>query len=92
MKFCPNMTTITFSKDENGNSTSSSIPSEELCTNESYALNVNMHRALTEDNLEMYKILFDKYINNSEMCDYFTYDEEGPASDHHHSIYPSQSC
>ena len=72
MKFCPNMTTITFSKDENGNSTSSSIPSEELCTNESYALNVNMHRALTEDNLEMLVSVFVKYLEKKN----YSYDKE----------------
>lgn len=90
MKYSPSMVLVHWYEDD----TDGEIIYESdkyIRDNEFYILCLDMRKALREDDLETYKILFDKYINNSQMCEYFTYwDYE--LCPHHHLLYPYCTC
>jgi hypothetical protein len=51
-----------------------------------------MYEALKNNDLNGYKILFEKYMNNRKLINEFMYDEYVIGSDHHFTLYPFCIC
>jgi len=88
MKYNSKMTMVEFGP--NGNKIVSQEPTEPNEKKE-YNMQKRLYDAYNANDIEEYKKLFESFVNDPNLGEYFTYDE-GPACSHHLSVYPYCEC